>query len=261
MGERCKGRKIITFGRDKDADIRLVSLSQGLPSGLSVEITDGKNTVCMNTRFAGSRWVMAILAAIAGARAAGIDLSDCKSAIENHNPEFNRDSIHLLPDGTTFVLDCWKASLSTIPTSIEIVKHARAVRKTMIVGTISDYRGSSGSKYRNTAKAALGSADKVIFYGPNSDRVRPLIKDFPDRLHIFHHIEELRAHLLQDAVSGELVYIKAAGVDRLERLLLDRLEPISCWLEKCGRNSTCINCKFLYGTRGRAKRVMKDFRL
>ena len=48
------------------------------------------------------------------------------------------------------------------------------------------------------------------------------------------------------AVPGELIYVKASGIDHLERLLYNRRAAIDCWLDGCGKNFSCDFCKRLY---------------
>ena len=50
-------------------------------------------------------------------------------------------------------------------------QRARAPRKTMVIGTVSDYSGKGGDTHRKVARLALDVADRVIFVGPHAGHV------------------------------------------------------------------------------------------
>jgi UDP-N-acetylmuramoyl-tripeptide--D-alanyl-D-alanine ligase len=119
------------------------------------------------------------------------------------------------------VLDAFKASYFGIETCLEFLRDAQAPRKTVLVGTISDYPGASRSHYQRVARLALAMADRVIFTGRNADRVRRLATgEFAGRLYMVEKPAEAIGMLEKDAVAGELIYVKASKVDRLADLLV-----------------------------------------
>ena len=79
----------------------------------------------------------------------------------------SEDWAHPRPDGGVYVLDSRKAPYWTIPSGLRFVAGARASRKTVLFGTISDYSEACGARYRRVARDALQVADRVLFIGPN----------------------------------------------------------------------------------------------
>lgn len=248
MRDRTNAR-VVTFGKNGSADIRLVSHSAGFPSRLQLTVTDGDETVEIRTRLVGLRWLDAVLAAVACGRALGVSLGECAKAVEAVEPRHGRDSVHEILDGPTIVLDTVKAPFWTIPSSIETVRTTRSPRRTIVFGTISDYTGSSSKKYRDVAREALVAADRVLFVGQNSGRVAKLERENPERLVTFPTARRARDFLRQTVVPGELIYIKSSGIDHLERLLYDWQAPILCWADDCRKSFSCDACKRLYGER------------
>jgi UDP-N-acetylmuramyl pentapeptide synthase len=55
------------------------------------------------------------------------------------------------PDGVTFVRDDVKAPLWSIRPALEFMRDARARRKVIVLGTLSDYAGDSSQAYRDVA--------------------------------------------------------------------------------------------------------------
>ncbi|MEO4044748.1 Mur ligase family protein [Hoeflea sp. CAU 1731] len=247
MATRTKAR-VLSYGTSESADVRMVSAQSGLPRRLSLTVKAGEQTIDIQTQFPGDRWITCILAAIACGHAMGVPLDACAKAISGVEPEIYKDSVHE-KNGVTVVLDTFKAPNWSIPTSMEIVKAAASAHKIAVIGTISDYQGTARTRYRRAAEAALDAADEVIFYGPQSDRIRRLLPQHPGRLFAITEFEDLRSHLESRLRRGSMLYIKASGADHLERIWHAFDSPISCGLTKCKQLYTCIECKRL-----RAKR-------
>ncbi len=245
MAERATAN-IVTFGKASNADIRLVSSKSAYPQLLTLKVQAGDETVDVPTNFVGERWATSVLAALATAHAMGVSLKEAATGIATVKPLLFKDDIHTI-GGLTFIADTHKAPYWTVPTSIDIVTAAKADRKVMIFGTISDYRGSARNKYVNSAKSALEVADLVIFYGRQAQRVRRLKDDYPDRLFMFETYKELMGFLRGALEVGDLIYIKASGADHLERIVIEFKEPIACHRDNCGKLFTCNHCRRLFG--------------
>lgn len=248
MRSRCNC-KVITFGYSEDADIRAVSWREGLPDRLTVTIMEGQQTYQVHTKLAAGRWITSILATIALGRGLGISLEQCADAISEMEPFLYRDSVHTLPDGSTMVLDTHKRAFWTVPSSIDIVRKASAPRKTMVFGSIGYYLGNEIEMYQSIAKDALEVCDRAIIYGDRDEKVLGLLAEYSGRLFHFSTILEVNEFLEKTAQSGELIYVKAAVADNFERLWYQRVEPIECWRNHCGKAKTCDRCKYLYGNR------------
>ncbi|RST85195.1 Mur ligase [Aquibium carbonis] len=245
MRDRSPAR-VLTFGRAADADIRLVAFDGHFPERLRLEIDDGTEVTVVQTQLVGERWVTAALAAFATGRALGVPARDCARAIAAWPPYPWRDSIHSGASGSTIIADTMKAPYWGVESSLEIVRNARAVRKTVVVGTLSDFSGSARPKYMSTARDALAIADRVLFVGPQSARIDRLKTEAGARLLTFERAEEVAAYLETTAIPGELIYLKASLADHLERVVFNAREPIACWVDRCGVGTSCLACRRLY---------------
>jgi UDP-N-acetylmuramyl pentapeptide synthase len=161
------------------------------------------------------------MAALLAALELGVAGSTCVSVIEAFEPLFNRMSVHPGPNGAWYVLDANKASFFGIEACLQFLDVAIAPRKTVVVGTIADYPGSSRHHYYKVARMALGKADRVIFTGSNSSRVRRLAaEEFAGRLFVRERPKDVLQVLSEDAVPDEIIYIKATRIDRLARVFV-----------------------------------------
>lgn len=256
MKERGPAR-VLTYGRSAEADVRLAGSGGHFPDRLRLEIDDGEGVTVVQTQMVGERWTTAVLAAFAAGRGLGIAALDCARAIAAWHAYPWRDSVHTVANGITIIADTYKAPLWSMPSSLEIVRNARAARKTVVVGTISDIGGSTRPKYMETARDALAIADRVIFVGSQSARVDRLMSEAGGRLLTFDRVEEAAAYLSRTTTPGELVYLKGSLADHLERIVLDWQEPIACWAERCGVGTSCLECRRLYPD-GRRRRERFD---
>ena len=242
--------RVLTFGYSEDADLRIGSVSGGFPAPLSVRLMYGGHQTEIATQFFGERWAIHLAAAVATGISAGYTLEQAASRLLCAQPDLYRDSVHAFDDGTTFVLDCAKASFWTIESSFKLLSTAEARKKVVVLGTLSDYRGTARKRYTEAARSALSVADELLAYGPHAQRLVRLLPEFPERLRLFETYSEL-AHYLH-AASGRdlLVYVKSTRGDHLERLMHQKRGPIKCTADACGVSlRSCNTCKRLYGRR------------
>jgi UDP-N-acetylmuramoyl-tripeptide--D-alanyl-D-alanine ligase len=151
--------------------------------------------------------------------------------------------VHQVPGGPTFVLD-HKAPVWTIPHCLAFLKSASAPRKTVIFGTVSDYAGSAGPRYRRTAREALEVADRVVFVGSNARYVEKLRQgQLADKILAFRTAFEASAYFKEHVLPDELIVLKGSlRVDHLERIMLSLSEPVVCWMEHCRKMIVCSKC-------------------
>jgi UDP-N-acetylmuramoyl-tripeptide--D-alanyl-D-alanine ligase len=245
MAARTRAR-VLLFGLSFDADIRATEVASAWPGRLALTVVHGNESVRINTKLVGEHWITSVLAAVACGVVCGIDLQTCAQVVGRSDPVFGRYSIHTSPNGMAYVLDTHKAPFWTIAAGLDFLARARAARKTAIFGTISDYPGARGPKYRKIARNALQVADRVVFVGPNANSVAKLLKqdELQDRLFVFETSYQASAFIAKDALQEELIYIKASlSSDHLERLMLSQLEQVVCWRERCKREAECCLCR------------------
>ena len=236
---------MITYGLSREADVRGEDVHSTWPTCLSLTVSHGQEKLRLQTRLVGEFWTTSVLAAIACGMSQGLDLKTCAKAIAAFEPVFGRASVHALPDGPIYLLETQKAPLWTIANTMTIMRTAHAPRKTMVIGTVSDYSGKGGETHRKVARMALAVADRVVFVGPQANHVDKL-RQGDDRHRLFSFVTSYQAasFLAETAVPNELIHIKASITDHLERILLARLGDVVCWQERCGMESSRPECKY-----------------
>jgi UDP-N-acetylmuramoyl-tripeptide--D-alanyl-D-alanine ligase len=235
---------LLTYGLSQNAMLQAVDVSSSWPERLSMNVIYQGEKVHIQSRLIGSFWVTSILAAIGGALAAGLSLQACADVIAKTEPFVDRMYEVVSDDGVTFIRDDAKSPYWSIPAVLEVVKQARAKRKIIVFGNLSDYPGSGSRKYRKVARDALAVADKVILVGKFSTSVAKLKESLgAGRIMGFETLYEANQFLQPYMQEGDLILLKGSyKVDHLHRIEMDRTSEIACWRQKCGRINPCYRC-------------------
>lgn len=243
MADDCAGT-VLSYGLNENADVRGEIVKWHWPSRLGLKVIHQGNSVLVETQLLGSHLASSILAALATVIACGISLDKAAAAIATAKPVFGRMSSKPSRGGVTFIYDNFKAPLWTIEPVITYLRSARAKRRIIVIGTISDYGGSSSSKYRAVARNALDGIDLVIFasrFAPS--HLRKIKADYPERLQLFSNTSEAANYVASVVTSGDLVLLKGSlRSDHLERIPMHYESSIECWRTNCGREIFCGQC-------------------
>lgn len=232
----------MTYGLNPDADVLATNIRAGWPARLSFNVTWRGETVTVSTRLLAAHQAHSALAAIAAGLSTGLPLADCAHAVSNVEPEYGRMWPTEL-NGTAYIVDCWKAPHWTMDAVLDYMAVSRAKRKVLVIGSLSDIPGSTGKKYRKIAKRALEVSDIALFTGPNAKAVRELSNNYPDRLAYFERITDAREWLRSIRMPGDLILLKGSSIDHLERLFLDHIGKVECWINLCKLIKYCKDCR------------------
>lgn len=258
--------RTITYGIDEQAMVHGAAVESSWPNRLSLTVTWLDQSVRVETQLCGSHWAPVVLAAIATAVALGVPLATAAEALTKVKPFEGRMYPVELGDGVTFIRDDWKAPFWTIKPTLEFMQQARAKRKIIVMGTLSDYTGDSSKRYSEVAKKALASANCVLFVGPRSSASLRAKRNANDQLFAFPSARDASTFLSSYLRTGDLVLLKGSTrADHLERLILARNGKVACWRSGCGRVYYCNEPEWLKQVnpagipRKRYRRTVCDF--
>ena len=238
--------RVISFGSAADATLRTENIRSSWPDPLEFTLAADGRSLPVRTRLHGKHTATSVLAALGAAHAAGIPLEHAVATVAGFQPVPARMS-PVVVGGITFIRDDNKAPAWSFDVVLDWVGEARAARKIVVVGTISDYPGSSSKVYERVARRALAVADEVVFVGSQSGHVRKLVPDSNGALSTFATVREAAEHFAADLRDGDLVVLKGSNrADHLFRILLARTTGVECWLEACHRQVFCDACELLH---------------
>src|SRR5262245_23422003 len=207
MRSRCAGR-IITYGLAPEAMVRAENVNAAWPERLSFTVCFNGESHAVRTQLPGAHLVHCALAAMAVGLAMGLPLAVAAQAIEAVPPYPYRMSPVFREDGVTFIRDDRKAPLWSIPAVLEFMKEARAQRKIVVIGTISDYTGNSDRTYVSVARQALAAADQVVFVGSRASKsLKARRHPEDDAVQAYPSAAAASARLREIFRSGDLVLL------------------------------------------------------
>lgn len=237
---------VVTFGVATGADLVAESIESRWPERLRLRVQWKTEVEEVHTQLNGRHQAGCVMAALATACALNIPLRVAARAVERFQTHTARMSVLETASGVTFLRDDFKAPWWSLPLSIEVVADARAQRKTIVLGTISDYGGNARAIYRRATALALEAADQVILIGA---RAKSLEEHFSalagGRLLAFATVQEAAVHLHATARRGDFILLKGSYSDHLSRIALIFDREVSCWLRACKRQIFCERCHLL----------------
>jgi UDP-N-acetylmuramoyl-tripeptide--D-alanyl-D-alanine ligase len=209
MADGFPGR-VISFGRSSDAELSAREVRAAWPERLSFTLRHDGRSWPVQTRLCGKHWVTSALAALSVALAMEIPLRTAIDALAELEPYPGRMS-PVIHRRVTFIRDDIKAPLWTMDSVLEFLAEAQAARKIAVIGTLSDYSGSSSRVYRAVARRALDAADEVVFGGRSAKQaLRPERGPWPPALCAFATAQEAGEHVLSTMREGDLVVLKGS---------------------------------------------------
>lgn len=244
MASNCRAR-VVTYGLRQDADYCAESVSEGWPQRLAVRIRHRNEVVQVHTQLLPGYQVTSVLAAIATAHSLGVPLAQAAAGLAEHEPPLGRMSVQLTKRGVTFLRDDLKAPQWSLLKAIQYIAQAQAVRKLIVIGTISD-SGGKAQLYRAGVQAALAAADRVLLVGERAASAARRLDAAGGRLIAFTTVREAAHWLDGFAQAGDLVLLKGSTrADHLARMALNFDQPVQCWRERCSRNMLCDRCRLV----------------
>ena len=222
MQPLCAGR-VMTYGLSPEATVRAENVNAAWPDRLSFTVCFDGQSHTVHTQLPGAHLVHCALAALAVALAMDVPLAEAAEAIRSVPPFLDRMSPVIREDGVTFIRDDVKAPLWSIPAVLDFMKAARAARKIVVIGTISDYTGNSDRTYVSVARQAMASADQVVFVGSRASKSLKARRHPQDHaIQAFPSVGASGAGLREFFRPGDLVLLKGTRNDHLEELISGR---------------------------------------
>lgn len=238
-------RRVVWFGREEGADVRLVEARSRWPEPLTLVVEVGGERLELVTRLYGDYLALPVLAALGVALAAGVPPRAAAAALAAVEPPEGRMQ-PVESGGVTFLRDDWKAPLWSFEAPLRFLAEARAPRKVAVIGTVSDMPSSYGPLIRKITGAAQAAADLVVLVGPTAPRYARGADSKRGPVHAFPDARSASAWLQGELRPGDLVLLKGSNkADHLQRILLARDGKVACWRDRCGRSSFCTRCRLL----------------
>jgi UDP-N-acetylmuramoyl-tripeptide--D-alanyl-D-alanine ligase len=244
--------RVLRFGFGHDNDIYATDVSMNWPRGTEFVLHIEDDVRKMRVRLIGKHMVYAALAAVAVAKAEGVDLNRIATALEELAPTPGRMEPIQLASGAILLRDDFKSPLETIETALDTLSEIRASRRIVVLGQIADAPGHRRATQRHLGQLVAQVASYAIFFGVDcrgyvtgaarAGMNRQAIVDVGTSSSLA--IQTL-APMLR---AGDVVLIKGRSSEKLDRITLALMgRRVGCTIGFCDAELRCSDCKMLEG--------------
>ena len=241
MSERTEAR-VVTFGRNPGADYVAEDVRTSLEHGLELTIAGRGRRFHLAVRLFGEHFHVPVLAAVACALEIGVPETEIEGRLASFEGYHDRCGVIRLPGGPVFVVDTCKSPDHSVTLPMDLIAGAKAIRKTIVLGQISDFGGNPQKIYTRAARYALRVADRVILTGPRSHKARLTDAEAAGRVFRIPEVHDVADYLARTALPGEVILLKSSENIHLERAYLAFRQDVRCHAAECGRKSGCVRC-------------------
>lgn len=172
---RACGAQIVTFGRAKGADVRLLDAIPAPGGGALVTADLGDRRVCYTVAEPGEHWIVNSLGVMAAVRAAGGDLASAGLALAEMGGLKGRGARHTLtvPGGTALLIDeSYNANPASMRATLKALAATPATRRLAVLGSMKEL-GDFADAFHRQLTEPLAEA-KVVHAILVGDEMRAL---------------------------------------------------------------------------------------
>lgn len=247
MADRAPGR-VMTFGYDHGNDVRADALELDWPRGTRLTVSSGDWRATTTVKLVGVHSVAAILAGLAVAKAAGIDLDTALTRLSALAPSPARMEVVPLANGAYLLRDEHKSGLETIHTALDLFEQIPAKRRIIVLGEMTEPPAPQRQHHVTVGRRAGPLVDRAILVGHTGKGYRTGLKQagLPKEAIIEGGFGWRAAYdaLVGSLEAGDVVLLKGRHDQRLERVSLALTgRTVRCDLPVCntplGRCDTC----------------------
>ena len=169
---RAFAGRVITFGVDRDADVRASAIVDRGIEGVSARVSTPNGSADVTTPLVGRGNLANVLAAVAVALAFDVPLSDIAARVPTLRPAAHRGEVVRLANGVTVIDDSYNANPTATRRAIDVLAGSRAARRFAVIGEMLELGAHADDLHAEVGRAAANAAlDGVIAVGGPAARV------------------------------------------------------------------------------------------
>jgi UDP-N-acetylmuramoyl-tripeptide--D-alanyl-D-alanine ligase len=220
--------RVVTFGIERDADIRASAVVDRGVEGTSARVTARRGTAEITTPLIGRSNLANILAAIAVAEEFDVPLEDVKSRAAQLRPAAHRGEIVRLAAGVTVVDDSYNANPTATKQALDVLTAAAASRRIAVIGEMLELGDRSAELHTAVGRhAASAGVDLLLAVGGAPARALAdgaIAAGMPAaNVRYFETSDEAAAAAVALVKTGDLVLVKGSRGVKTDRVV-DRLK-------------------------------------
>lgn len=220
--------EIITYGTSEEAQCRVTKtdfcIVENRVIGMLITLSCGgaTSTYCVKGSV-GYVQALPIAAALAVARALGVDMTRALESLKEYEPPPGRGRLLVGKEDSVLIDDTYNASPAAVEEALETLKHfPKVTRRVAILGDMLELGRYSISEHERIGALAAQSVDVLITVGVRARRFAEAARaqKMPDdRIHSFDDSRSAAGAVAALVRGGDAVLIKGSQSVRLERVV------------------------------------------
>jgi len=214
------GRKVLSFGLDKPADVAGKAQLHGLET--AIELTSPKGSAIIRLRMPGRHNARNAVAAAAAALAAGISLAAVVGGLESFRGVKGRLQQKAAPGGAIVLDDTYNANPDSVRAGIDVLA-ATVGRKILVLGDMGEIGAMSGQYHDEIGGYAKSQGvDQLHCLGESSAQAA---RNFGAGGRHYNNIDALVAAVTAELTAGTTVLVKGSRFMQMERVVEALVSP------------------------------------
>lgn len=216
-----KGLKVVSFGKNNEADFKLISCHISDKCLVEFERKDKKYSYQIN--FLGQHFAMNSLAVLAGVDALGVNFENVLDVIQTTKPIQGRGLMQqLMLNGhkkITLIDDCYNANPSSMKASLSVLSKQTGGRKVAVLGQMLELGEQSIQLHKDLLKNILeNQIDRVYTIGT---LMKYLYELLPVHLQggYFETVDEFMKGIISEIKENDIILVKGSNSVRLNKFV------------------------------------------
>ena len=220
--------RVVTFGIDRDADVRATNVVDRGTDGISARVTTTNATREITTPLLGRGNLLNVLAATGVALELGVPLDVVVTRAGQLRPPSHRGEVLQLSGGITVVDDSYNANPAATKRALDVMANTNASRRIAILGEMLELGNGSAVLHQEVGRTAASvGVDRLLTVGgPAAEALgKAAVAAGVPAAHVEHFATSLEAAERASTLvrAGDLVLVKGSRGVRTD-VVVDRLK-------------------------------------
>jgi UDP-N-acetylmuramoyl-tripeptide--D-alanyl-D-alanine ligase len=155
--------RVVTFGIDREADVRAASVVDRGTDGTRASVTTARGNIDITTPLIGRANLANVLAATAVAIEFDVPLATIAERAAHLQPATHRGEVLRLPGAITVIDDSYNANPTATRRALEVLASAQATRRVAVLGEMLELGDRAADLHADVGRAAAKGRVDVLF--------------------------------------------------------------------------------------------------